>query len=147
MKKLKEKLNAKLSKNGGFTLVEMLIVVAIIAILIAVSIPLISTTLEDAKDATDDANYRSAAMLGQVTYLTTDNPTGTYWYCISTTNKAGGVLTKQDATPDAAYKSRCTGSNHGETGTSANQYIKVTISASETDIEKAVKVEWAAKAS
>ena len=29
MKKLKEKLSAKLSKNGGFTMVEMLIVVEI----------------------------------------------------------------------------------------------------------------------
>ena len=33
-------LKAKLKKQGGFTLIEMLIVVAIIAILIAVSIPL-----------------------------------------------------------------------------------------------------------
>lgn len=59
MKKLKEKLNAKLSKNGGFTLVEMLIVVAIIAILIAVSIPLVGSALERAREATDAANERA----------------------------------------------------------------------------------------
>lgn len=59
MKKLKEKLNAKLSKNGGFTLVEMLIVVAIIAILIAISIPLVSSALENARVATDAANERA----------------------------------------------------------------------------------------
>ena len=35
------KLKAKLKKQGGFTLIEMLIVVAIIAILIAISIPLV----------------------------------------------------------------------------------------------------------
>lgn len=55
MKRLKEKLN----KNGGFTLVEMLIVVAIIAILIAVSIPLVGSALERAREATDAANERA----------------------------------------------------------------------------------------
>lgn len=59
MKKLKEKLSAKLSKNGGFTLVEMLIVVAIIAILVAVSIPLVGSALENARKATDASNERS----------------------------------------------------------------------------------------
>ncbi len=52
-------LKAKLRRDGGFTLVEMLIVVAIIAILIAVSIPTIGTALEEAKEATDKSNERS----------------------------------------------------------------------------------------
>ncbi len=56
MKKLKEKLSAKLKKQGGFTLVEMLIVVASIAILIAISIPMVTSSLDEAKKATDDAN-------------------------------------------------------------------------------------------
>ena len=60
MKKVREKLNAKLRKSGGFTLVEMLIVVAIIAILIAIAIPMVSASLERAREATDAANERAA---------------------------------------------------------------------------------------
>lgn len=72
MKKWKEKLNAKLSKNGGFTLIEMLIVVAILAILIAVSIPLVGSALEGAREATDAANERAFKAALVSSYLLTE---------------------------------------------------------------------------
>ena len=46
--------------RNGFTLMEMLIVIAIIAVLIAVAIPVFASQLEKAREATDLANVRSA---------------------------------------------------------------------------------------
>lgn len=46
--------------NKGFTLAELLIVVAIIAVLVAIAIPVFTTQLEKSREATDLANIRSA---------------------------------------------------------------------------------------
>ena len=46
--------------NKGFTLAELLIVVAIIAVLVAIAIPVFTTQLEKSREATDMANVRSA---------------------------------------------------------------------------------------
>ena len=50
----------KLKNSKGFTLMEMLIVVAIIAILVAIAIPTFTNQLEKAREATDMADLRSA---------------------------------------------------------------------------------------
>lgn len=49
----------KLNKKG-FTLAELLVVVAIIGVLVAISIPIFTSQLEKSRDATDMANIRSA---------------------------------------------------------------------------------------
>lgn len=49
----------KRKMNRGFTLAELLIVVAIIAVLVAISIPIFSSQLEKSREATDAANIRS----------------------------------------------------------------------------------------
>ena len=49
----------KRGKNG-FTLAELLIVVAIIAVLVAVSIPIFTNQMEKSREATDLANVRAA---------------------------------------------------------------------------------------
>ena len=49
---------SKLNKKG-FTLGELLIVVAIIGVLVAISIPIFTSQLEKAREATDAANIRS----------------------------------------------------------------------------------------
>ena len=61
--------------NKGFTLAELLIVVAIIAVLVAIAIPVFTTQLEKSREATDVANVRSA-YAGLVTdYLTNGTAT------------------------------------------------------------------------
>lgn len=58
----------KIKNTKGFTLMEMLIVVAIIAVLVAIAIPTFTTSLNDARVATDKANIRSgyASMMADV---------------------------------------------------------------------------------
>mgnify|MGYP001096003628 CR=1 FL=1 len=60
---------SKIKKNEkGFTLMEMLIVVAIIAVLVAIAIPTFNSSLNKAKVATDQANIRAgyaSVMLNQ----------------------------------------------------------------------------------
>lgn len=50
----------KKNNKKGFTLAELLIVVAIIAVLVAIAIPVFTTQLEKSREATDVANVRSA---------------------------------------------------------------------------------------
>ena len=64
------KIMKKLMNKKGFTLMEMLIVVAIIVILVAIAIPTFSSSLDDAKKATDDANFRGAKGLVEITDMT-----------------------------------------------------------------------------
>ena len=66
----KEQLKAEGKK--GFTLMEMLIVVAIIAVLIAIAIPIFTAELEKSREATDLANVRSAYAELSAKYLTWD---------------------------------------------------------------------------
>ena len=46
-------------KNDGFTLAELLVVVAIIGVLVAISVPIFSQQLHKARVATDWANVRN----------------------------------------------------------------------------------------
>ena len=48
------------NNRKGFTLAELLIVVAIIAVLVAIAIPVFTTQLEKSREGTDAANIRSA---------------------------------------------------------------------------------------
>ena len=61
----------KMNKKG-FTLMEMLIVIAIIAILIAIAIPTFTNALEKSRQRTDMANVRSLKSLAVASYMAQD---------------------------------------------------------------------------
>ena len=66
----------KKNNKKGFTLAELLIVVAIIAVLVAIAIPVFSAQLDKAKLATATANARSTTAEYVANCLTNEtNPT------------------------------------------------------------------------
>ena len=87
----------------GFTLAELLVVVAIVGILVAISIPVFTAQLSKARKATNQANLRAAKAEyltdGDVSVSTNDGKAVYYTYDIS-----AGTATKGDiktlATPE-----------------------------------------------
>ena len=63
-------MNVKKNKKG-FTLMEMLIVVAVIAVLVAIAIPVLSNNLHKARVAADWANVRALYANLQADYMMT----------------------------------------------------------------------------
>lgn len=83
--------------NQGFTLAELLIVVAIIAVLVVISIPVFSGRLEAARESADQANER-AAKAAIVTEYLEEQEAGTRYY-----NAEQGILVGEQAQAGEAY--------------------------------------------
>ena len=104
-----------LKKNKkGFTLMEMLIVVAIIAVLVAIAIPTFNASLNKARIATDEANIRAGYASTLAAVLTSDfdveqatDATVTYFL------RADGNVDKVDAATGDSYA--CKATNNTET--------------------------------
>ena len=69
--------NAMKNNRRGFTLAELLIVVAVIAVLVAVSVPILTSRLEKSRESTDMANMRSAKAEAVVMMLEEPDLNGT----------------------------------------------------------------------
>ncbi len=142
----------KLNKKG-FTLAELLIVIAIIAVLIAIAIPTFSGALRNAKLQTDHANIRSAyAMVmtanmmggldvngdGTMDVKLDDATTPTYYFMkdgtlgLSTATDADKNAYKLQVTatadPECTASAGCkTTSKYVATGTAHNEGLKIQV--------------------
>ena len=86
----------KMNKKG-FTLMEMLIVIAIIAILIAIAIPTFTAALEKSRQKTDLANARALKSLVVAQYMAADDGEAT------TPVDVKGAIDGTDATKRVFY--------------------------------------------
>lgn len=113
----------KLKNKKGFTLMEMLIVVAIMVILVAVSIPVFTNQLDKAKEATDAANLRAAKSLALTMYMTEGQEFKTeQYYNIDTGKFQADSITK----------------GYGE----SKDYEEYVITAVWDETNKEVKIDW-----
>ena len=97
----------KMNKKG-FTLIEMLVVIAIIAILVAIVIPVVGSSTTKAQAATDAANLRSAQATLQIAVLngTIAKPTAKTEYSKTdfTTNIPGSSAPVSKTDKNAEFK-------------------------------------------
>lgn len=91
-----------MNKKKGFTLAELLIVVAIIAVLVGVAIPVFTSQLEKARQATDKANLRSCYATVATKYLVDES--------LPTTVTEGKMTCSVTGTGDA-FKVKVTSGN------------------------------------
>ena len=86
------------NNRKGFTLAELLIVVAIIAVLVAVAIPVFTTQLEKSRDATSVANMRAAYAEAQIAFVSeSDTGNAVYDRASNTVTVSNVVIKTEDA--------------------------------------------------
>ena len=73
----------------GFTLAELLVVVAIVGILVAISIPVFTAQLSKARKATNQANLRAAKAAAVAQYMTDEMDTNAKYSLQGTTQGNG----------------------------------------------------------
>lgn len=126
---LGSRLKKKIHNEKGFTLAELLVVIAILAILVAISIPIFTSRLNEAKKATDESNIRAAKVLVSSEILSGDAKT-TYFY-----DAEKGIL-KDTSTDIKAYGQSSEKIKGSSTETApVNKILKFTVSGSDVTYE------------
>lgn len=121
----------------GFTLAELLIVIAIMAVLVAIAFPVFSSQLESARHSVDDANRRAAMSLAEAHFLSEHADDGkeiTLHFCekdgnLYISNCSGECSVKDSSGDGTELKSKC----HCPVGTESvageNKSLTVKVSA------------------
>ncbi len=148
----------KRKNRKGFTLAELLIVVAIIAVLVAIAVPLFVGALGKAEDATKDANIRTTRSTAIVYLLENSEKTaaGEVWaaptgqgtennvraWTVDATISSNGDFTKLVVTPiatgvaktDKSYTGTATYTTAGEAKKADNGGYTVKLLLTETSV-------------
>ena len=123
---MKRLLHKRITRKG-FTLAELLIVVAILAILVAVSIPIFTSQLDKAKKSTDEANLRACKALVANSIITGEfqenqwGEMGTDAYSAKYDFEKGLLVPYDTSVKGYGQGSGITGATNDET--SGNEYV------------------------
>ena len=123
---MKEMIKKIKEERGGFTLAELLVVVAIVAVLVAIAVPVFTGALGNADKAVQDADIRSVKAVASTQILSskdTDITTATQWKAEATVDKEGNVG-QVKVTADTSTPAQDSAVSDGNGGYKVTAYIK-----------------------
>lgn len=100
---MKEMIKKIREEKGGFTLAELLIVVAIVLVLVAIAVPVFTGALNKAEDAVGNANIRTVKVQAASTIMLNEG-TGQGKYDLTKKYQATATVSKEGDLGDVAIE-------------------------------------------